>query len=234
MGRLTTLRVLNWNVHGLRDDVGALAATVASSGAHLFVVQEAPRLFRWRSRCAELARRCGMVVVAGGGGDACGNLLLASVAVRVHAARSRRLVFLPGEQPRGAAVAECSLAGARFTALGTHLSLHPAERLRQVPALLAGLPEDGPPLVLAGDLNEQPGGPTWDAFADRLDDAAVSYGDDTPTFSTDNPRRRIDAIWVDRRMTVERYTVLDTPLVRRASDHFPLVAEVKLEEATAG
>jgi len=234
VGRLTTLRVLSWKVHGLRDDVDALAATVASSGAHLFIVQEAPRLFRWRSRCAELARRCGMVVAAGGGADACGNLLLSTVAVRVHSAGSSRLVFLPGEQPRGAAVARCSLAGSEFTAVGTHLSLHPAERLRQVPALLAQFPADAPPLVLAGDLNEQSDGPTWEAFAGRLDDAAGLAGDGTPTFSTGNPRRRIDAIWADPRINVERYTVLDTPSVRRASDHFPLLADLKLEAATGG
>lgn len=225
---MTTLRVLSYNVRGLRDDVDALVRVVTGSGAHVVCVQEAPRFFRWRSRCAELARRCGLVVVAGGG-DAAGNLLMASVAVRVHAARSLLLPLTPGLQLRGAALAHCSLAGACFTAVSTHLGLNPAERLRHVPLLLGELAEDGPPVVLAADVNEQPGGPVWEALAPRLDDVAAAAGaGDVPTFSCASPRRRIDGLFVDRRVVVAGYQVLDSPDARTASDHFPVYAELKL------
>jgi endonuclease/exonuclease/phosphatase family metal-dependent hydrolase len=225
---MTTLRVLSYNVRGLRDDVTALTGVIAGSGAHVVFVQEAPKVFRWRSRCAALARRSGLVVVTGGG-EASGNLLLASLAVRVHAARSLFLPLTPGQQLRGAAVAHCSLGGAEFTAVSTHLSLNPAERLRQVPRLLAEVPEDGPPLVLAADFNEQPGGPVWEAFAPRLDDVAEVAGDTgTPTFSCASPRRRIDGFFVDRSVKVSAYEVLDSPDVRRASDHFPIYAELQI------
>ena len=225
---MTTLRVLTYNVRGLRDDTDALARVVVESGAHLVCVQEAPKVFRWRARCAELARRCGMVVVAGGG-DAAGNLLIASIAVRVHAARSLLLPLTPGQQLRGAALAHCSLAGSEFIAVSTHLSLNPAERLRHVPLLLDELAEDGPPVVLAADFNEQPGGPVWEAFTPRLDDvAALAEATDTPTFSCAWPRRRIDGFFVDRRVGVAGYRVLDSSDVRRASDHFPVYTELKL------
>jgi endonuclease/exonuclease/phosphatase family metal-dependent hydrolase len=225
---VTTLRVLSYNVRGLRDDGAALARVVAGSGAHVVFVQEAPKVVRWRSRCAALARGCGMVVVTGGG-TAAGNLLMASVGVRVHAARSLFLPLTPGQQLRGAAVAHCSIGGSEFTAVGTHLSLNPAERVRQVPLLLAEVPEDGPPLILAADFNEQPGGPVWEALAPRLDDAAAVAGDTgTPTFSCASPRRRIDGFFVDRRVVVSGYQVLDSADVRRASDHFPVYAELKL------
>jgi endonuclease/exonuclease/phosphatase family metal-dependent hydrolase len=227
-GVTTTLRVLSYNVRGLRDDVAALTRVITGSGADLVCVQEAPKVFRWRARCAALARRCGMVVVAGGGGAA-GNLLMSTLAIRVHAARSVLLPLTPGQQLRGAAVAHCSLRGAEFTAVSTHLSLDPPERARQVPLLLAEVPEELPPLVLAADFNEQPGGPVWEAFAPRLDDVAAIAGDPgTPTFSCASPRRRIDGFFVERAVKVAGYRVLDSPDVRRASDHFPVYAELAL------
>ena len=224
---MTELTVLTYNVHGLKDDFAALQRVIRESGAHVVCVQEAPKIFRWRARAADLARRCGLVVVAGGG-DAAGNLMLCDLAVTVHRART---LFLPYELPsrpeipqlRGAVVAELSLAGKRFTALGTHLSLHAEERAHQAGRLLGLVDPAEPPLVLAGDLNEPPGGPVSEVLAERLVDTAVAAGDpDTPTFSTWAPRRRIDHVWADPQLAVRKYTVLDSPDVRVASDHFPV------------
>ncbi|HEV2086714.1 MAG TPA: endonuclease/exonuclease/phosphatase family protein [Cryptosporangiaceae bacterium] len=220
------LRVLNWNAHGLRDDVDALTRVVADARAHVVCLQEAPRHFRWRARSAALARRCGMVVLAGGGEDAVGNLLLCSLAVTVRATRSLRLPLTPGEQPRAAALARCTLGGVPFTAVGVHLGLHPAERVRHVPVLLAEATAGGDPVVLAGDLNERPGGPVWQDLGRSLRDAAGT--DETPTFSCGAPDRRIDAIFADPALAVRHYAVLDSPSVRRASDHFPVYAELEL------
>jgi endonuclease/exonuclease/phosphatase family metal-dependent hydrolase len=223
---VTTLRVLTYNVRGLRDDVSALTRVIAGSGADLVFIQETPRFFRWRARCAELARKSGMVVVTGGA-NAAGNMLMSSLAVRVHEARSILLPLTRGQQLRGAAIALCSLGGAEFSAVSAHLSLDPAERLRQVPQLLEEVPEEVAPLVLAADFNEKPDGPVWAALAPRLDDVAAIAGDTgTPTFSVASPRRRIDAFFVDRAIKVTSYQVLDSPDVRRASDHFPVYAEL--------
>jgi endonuclease/exonuclease/phosphatase family metal-dependent hydrolase len=49
-----------------------------------------------------------------------------------------------------------------------------------------------------------------------------------PTYSCADPRRRIDAIFTDPRITVVAYQVPDTPVARRASDHFPVVADLRL------
>jgi endonuclease/exonuclease/phosphatase family metal-dependent hydrolase len=231
---MTTLTVLTYNVRGLRDDVDALVRVVRGSGAQLLYVQEAPKVVRWRARAAELARRCGMVVVTGGR-TAAGNLLLSDIAVTVHRARE---VLLPLECPprlklpqrRGATVAELSLAGHRFTALGTHLSLYPEERARQARRLLGFLPPDAPPLVLAGDLNEEPGGVVSTVLGERLVDAAIVAGDPgSPTFSTGSPRRRIDYVWADPGLPVTGYEVLDSADVRAASDHFPVRVRLTLD-----
>jgi endonuclease/exonuclease/phosphatase family metal-dependent hydrolase len=58
-----------------------------------------------------------------------------------------------------------------------------------------------------------------------LVDAASS---DRPTFSCADPRDRIDAVFVDPRIKVRGYDVVDTPAARRASDHFPVVVDLGL------
>jgi endonuclease/exonuclease/phosphatase family metal-dependent hydrolase len=227
---MTELTVLTYNARGLRDDLAALVRVVRGSGAQLVYVQEAPSRFRWRARAADLARRCGLVVVTGGR-SAAGNLLLADLAVTVHSARD---VLLPAERPsrlelpqrRGATVAELSLSGRRFTAVGTHLSTYPAERARQARLLLGLVPADAAPTVLAGDLNEGPDGTVAAILRERLVDAGDGFG--TPTFSTGSPRRRIDYVWADPGLPVTGYEVLDSPDVRAGSDHFPVRARLAL------
>ena len=50
------LRVLSYNVHGQRDDVAALGRLVRDLAPDIAIIQEAPRRFRWRQKCAQLAR----------------------------------------------------------------------------------------------------------------------------------------------------------------------------------
>jgi len=219
------LRLLTWNVRGLRDDLEALHATVRSVDPHVVAIQEAPRVVRRRTRAAELARRCGLVVVTGGR-PAAGNLLLSSIAVEVDSARDVRLPNLPGRQSRGAVVARLALAGRRFAVVGTHLGLDAADRVVQLDALIELFAPLDEPVVVLGDLNEPPGGAVTSVLGQPLVDAA---GDDaTPTFPTRGPRRRIDQVWVDRRLPVRAYQVIDTAAARRASDHLPVLAEVEL------
>ncbi|WP_178379979.1 endonuclease/exonuclease/phosphatase family protein [Cryptosporangium aurantiacum] len=218
------LRVLNWNVRGLRDDVDALARTIRGTAPHVVVLQEAPRVLRWRARAAQLARRCGLVVVRGGG-DASGNLVLASLAVTVRETAVVRLPFTRFQHPRAAVVVRGALAGAPFTVVGVHLGLTGPERAAHVPVLLDAVPGDEP-TVVAGDVNETADGPAWRALTERLVD--VGADDPTPTFSTRSPRRRIDALFVSPGVPARGYQVLDTPEVTRASDHRPLVAEFGL------
>ena len=216
------LRVFDWNVRGLRDDVDAVVRTVREAAPHVVVLQEAPRIVRWRTRAAALARRCGLVVVQGG---ASGNLVLASLAVTVRDTAVVRLPFTRFQHPRAAVVVRGSLAGAPFTVAGVHLGLTEPERVGHVPVLLTALAGDEP-IVLAGDVNETGDGPAWRALTDHFVD--VGAGDPTPTFSTRAPRRRIDGLFVSPGTPVRNYQVLTTPDVERASDHRPLVAEVGL------
>lgn len=225
-GPVARLRLLTYNVHGLRDDADALVRVIRAAAPDVVCVQEAPRRFRWRHKCAELARRCGLLV-GSGGGTALGNLIMVNLRVRVHEAWSLRFPLTPGRHLRGAAFARCSVAGGRFLLAGSHLSTDPAERPTQAALLRAALSGATDPVLLAADLNDTAGSLAWRTLADGRHDAAEQAGAaKQPTFSVSSPRRRIDAVFADERCPVTRYEVLDTPDVRRASDHFPVLVEV--------
>lgn len=136
----------------------------------------------------------------------------------------------PGRHLRGAAYADCVVAGgARFTVAGSHLSTDPAERPAQAALLKRELDAAGAPVVAGADLNEGPDGPAWATVARGLTDAADAAGRaDRLTYPCAAPRRRIDALFVDPRITVVDYDVVDTPLTRRASDHFPVLVDLLL------
>jgi endonuclease/exonuclease/phosphatase family metal-dependent hydrolase len=220
--------MLSYNVRGLYDDDEALVRVIRAAAPDVVAVQESPNWFRWRPRSAALARRCGLVVL-GGGFPAQRNLLLCSVAVRSHGTRN---LLLSGRRlpPRGAATALCSLGGSRFGLVGTHLDLVAEHRVTQAKRLLdwVGWLGDAP-LVLAGDINEGPGSPAWEMLTARLADAAAACGADHQlTYSATEPVKRIDGIFVDPAIRPVSVEVLDTPDVRMASDHRPVLAELEL------
>jgi len=224
---------MSYNVHGQRDDRRALATVVREARPDVVIVQEAPRRFRWRHKCAALADAFGLVVAAGGL-PSLGNLLLTSLRVRVHRSWCRRYPLTPGRHLRGAAFAECGVGGARFVVAGSHLSTDPAERPGQAVLLKQAVSESALPVVLGADLNETSEGSAWRAVAAGLTDVAVAAGQsDCFTYSCARPRKRIDALFADPRIAVLSYDVIATAAARRASDHLPLLAEF-LMPATAG
>jgi endonuclease/exonuclease/phosphatase family metal-dependent hydrolase len=214
---------LSYNVHGLRDDRAALTGLVRDLAPDVVVVQEAPRRFRWRTKCAALADDFGMVVAAGGL-PSLGNLLLVSLRVRVHEAWSLRYPLTPGRHLRGAAFARCTVRGARFTISGSHLATDPVERPAQAERWKEELSRIEGPLIAGGDLNEGPGGGAWRTVADGFAPNSSS----SLTFPATLPRVRLDALFVSPDISVESYEVLETDQARRASDHLPIVADLLL------
>ena len=101
---MTTLRLLSYNVRSMRDDVDALGRVMREIAPDVAIIQEAPRFLRWRSACAALARRAGLVLVTGGRASGA-NLVLSSLAVDVLA--THELAFTADRRlhHRGAAVA---------------------------------------------------------------------------------------------------------------------------------
>jgi endonuclease/exonuclease/phosphatase family metal-dependent hydrolase len=217
------LRVLSYNVHGLRDDRAALTGMIRDLEPDVVIVQEAPRRFRWRHKCAALADEVDMVVAAGGL-PALGNLLLVTLRVKVHETWCLRYPLTPGRHLRGAAFARCSVRGAEFSISGSHLATDPVERPGQAAVWKAALGAIEGPLIAAGDLNEGPGGGAWRTVADGF----VSAESTKLTFPATLPRQRLDAVFVSPDITVEKYDVIETDQAIRASDHLPVLADLRL------
>jgi endonuclease/exonuclease/phosphatase family metal-dependent hydrolase len=231
---VTTLRLLSYNVRSMRDDVDALARVMRGIAADVAIIQEAPRFLRWRSQCAALARRAGMVLVTGGRASGA-NLVLSSLAVDVIATHELTFTADRHLHHRGAAVAVLRLRGVRFAVAGTHLDLIEAPRLRHLDELAAfadaNLPQDAP-LIVGGDLNAVPSSATWQRLQRFGTDAFAAVGTgDGLTYSATAPVRRIDGIFADPRLHPLKAEAIDSADVRIASDHRPLVVEYQLPDA---
>ena len=104
----------------------------------------------------------------------------------------------------------------------------PRLRLRrnQLPRLRQ-LPPGAGPSVVAGDLNETSSGPAWQSLAaGRIDPNAEA---DLPTFSTSNPRRRIDTILVPdswATAAISPLEIVPESEVIAATDHRPVIVDV--------
>jgi endonuclease/exonuclease/phosphatase family metal-dependent hydrolase len=217
---------MSYNVHGLSDDRAALTALVRDLAPDVLVVQEAPRRFRWRHKCAALADDGGLVFAAGGL-PALGNLILVSLRVRVEETWCLRYPLTPGRHLRGAAFVRGSVRGASFTVSGSHLATDPTERPDQAALWKAALTAAEGPVIAAGDLNEGPGGGAWRTVEDGL----VSSTEGRPTFPATLPARLIDGLFVTPDIAIEKYEIVENDLARRASDHLPVLADLILPSA---
>jgi endonuclease/exonuclease/phosphatase family metal-dependent hydrolase len=123
--------------------------------------------------------------------------------------------------------------------VNTHLSVQPVERLRQAELVRRRFDERPGPGLLLGDFNDVPAsdtlaalrGPT--ALSGPLLDAFDVAGAGPPeTFSVKDPNRRIDYILA--RGGVAPAGVCRVWTENRTSDHFPVVAELGLDEVCLG
>jgi endonuclease/exonuclease/phosphatase family metal-dependent hydrolase len=223
------LRVLSYNVRGLRDDGDALAQVVRDADPDVVCVQEAPRFLRWRTKCAALAREWGLLYVAGGG-DTGGTALFVHMRVEVDEPLAETLSRQWGWPDRGVASAVVTKGGARLAVASLHLPLVAEQRRLQVGRVLAALDRHSPAHRLAaGDLNEPPTGPSWAALhSGGLLDLDPDCG---PTYPATGPERRIDGILATQGVEVVDHQVIATAAVARASDHSPLLAVVQVPTA---
>jgi endonuclease/exonuclease/phosphatase family metal-dependent hydrolase len=222
------MRVVSYNIRSLRDDRSAVVRVVRAADPDVLCIQEAPRFFRWRAKCARLAADTGLLI-ASGGRDAAANLILIRPGLEIESARSVLFSKDPRLHQRGVAIAVLRVSHQRILVAGTHLDGYPIPRLRHVGELFAAIDAEQPPcqvMVLAGDFNDDPGTPVWDALSARgADSFAVAGTGDGLTLNVTEPTRRIDAIFVAG-ATVRAARSIDSEDVRIASDHRPVLAEI--------
>jgi endonuclease/exonuclease/phosphatase family metal-dependent hydrolase len=229
------IRVLSYNIRSMRDDTDALARVITACAPDLVLIQESPRFFRWRKKLARLAAASGLVILTGGA-TAAGPAILCTLRATVERTEDVVLPLTPGLHRRGFATAVVRFGGARLGVLSCHLSLQKDERYEQGGMLLDRLAGLGVEHAIAGgDLNEPPGGRTFELLADGLQDcrATAPWGGEH-TWWRDEPHRRIDAIFATKGVEVLGCGVpLDHPGVtetdlRTATDHFPVLAALRI------
>lgn len=221
---MQSLRLMTWNVRPLRDDQDALVRVVRRCAPDVLFVQEAPRFLRAQSKLAALARRTGLVV-AGGGRPAAGVAILTSLRVDVDGRSDRKLSKSPRLHQRGLASARLTLGDRTFTGASVHLGLDASERERHA-AEIRRLLGDGL-WVVGGDFNEKSSGSSWRSLAAGHADPGADA--DLPTFSSSNPRGRIDTILVPdswKTATVSPLEIVPESDVVSATDHRPVIVDV--------
>lgn len=121
--------------------------------------------------------------------------------------------------------------GRKLLFMVTHIDFRKdnAERLlnvAEIKRIIAQYP--GLPIVLCGDFNDFPDTPVHRAMKETFDDAWELIGEGKGfTFPSPDPNRRIDYIWLLKDKSVA--PIKAWVPVTEASDHRPLVADLKLK-----
>jgi endonuclease/exonuclease/phosphatase family metal-dependent hydrolase len=224
------IRLLTYNIHRWGDDRRAVAEVITRCAPDVAMIQEAPTWWWTRRRRLALARTVGLHYLAG----AARTIALVADPLRWTARRARirrplvrrrkRLVAL--QLPGGAVAVSCS--DPALTVIGCHLGLATGARSAELHQVFdLGRPDE--PTVIAGDVNERPGGPVWQLAARLgLSDVTADAG---PTFPSGGPQARIDAVWASTGLQVNRIDPEELGVTRRllvrASDHLPLLVEIR-------
>ncbi|MEY4698116.1 MAG: hypothetical protein RIT14_2544 [Pseudomonadota bacterium] len=228
------LRVASWNIHkGIgadrRRDLMRTADVLVEIAPDIIALQEADLRFGDRAGLLDLDhlhQESGMVPVPVGTPGPShgwhGNLILLRKGIAITQVHR---VTLPGLEPRGALIADLSVAGHGLRIVATHLGLLRTSRLSQVHALSQRLDQMDPlPTLLMGDLNEWRNGP-----ASPLAHFSHRFRAAPPVRSFP---ARFPVLTLDRMLVaggdVHEMRTHDTALSRRASDHLPIKGRLVL------
>lgn len=116
--------------------------------------------------------------------------------------------------------------GHKIAIAGTHLC-HQFEknRVAQVEKINTIFSAMDLPVLLGGDFNFTPGSVPYKNITEKMDDAALKYGNPRPTYPSDLPRKRIDYFFIskDAPWRIKEVRVLDAA----ASDHAPVLVTLE-------
>ncbi|HLN75810.1 MAG TPA: endonuclease/exonuclease/phosphatase family protein [Nocardioidaceae bacterium] len=223
---MPALRVMTYNIWmgGRRGSL--LDQAVREADPDVLLVNETPKTpLLWKHRCRELVEGWGMRYVAGGR-DAGSNLIAVRPGIGVKSKSATKL-HEPLFQPRrGIAAAQLRVGGTLVGVVSCHLSLDAERRAVEVERVLDVARRLRGTVIVAGDLNEGPGGANWH----RLRAAGyVDHGSNAwKTFPAEAPTKRIDALLVRGTAPVSHHGDPGVPedLQKQASDHRAVMAVV--------
>lgn len=115
--------------------------------------------------------------------------------------------------------------------INTHLSIYPQEQRQQASELVAEWLEPAKSqgqVVLCGDFNASPQSTTWKILSESLTDVAHSdpLSRRQPTYFSPYPMLRVDHIFMSNGLQAASQ-VIRSRLARVASDHLPVIADLR-------
>lgn len=236
--RARTIRVATYNVHRCRGLDGRtlphrIAAVLAEIDADVVALQEVVGASAHRAgQAAEIGAALGMGWVMAPTrhlrGALFGNVVLTRLPVRQH---SQYDLSWKTCEPRGAQRVDIALDDLTLHVYNVHFGTSLMERRYQAERL-ASLVHDrrvhGPKLVL-GDFNEWARGLATDVLAQRLRSVDLrAHLRRVRTYPAFFPLLHLDHIYYEGRVEVLRVALPRTRLTRVASDHLPLVADLRV------
>ena len=229
------IRVATYNVHACvgsdgRHDPKRTAAVINEIGADVVALQE----FRYPADIALETRtpvvltelenyQCALGPARRGATHCFGNVLLTPHKIlEVH----RIDLSIARYEPRSALAATIDVRGVELHVLAAHLGLRLAERRFQVKQIMEYLRSvRGALVAVLGDFNDWlPGRSVMHVLDEHL-----GHSPKTRSFPVAWPLLALDRIWVHPRQALGRVTIHQSPIARRASDHYPVVAEINPE-----
>jgi endonuclease/exonuclease/phosphatase family metal-dependent hydrolase len=249
----TELRLMTYNVHGCggmdgRVSPRRVARVIRGQMPDIVALQEVDfgrRRSRAEDQAAIIARELGMHAVfcptVTRGDEHYGHALLSRYPIEV--VKRARLPHDPSswwQEPRSAIWARVEVGGHVVNVITMHLGLGPRERVLQVREILGeewigGISSDEP-VIICGDFNALPGSVPYKLAAAKLRDVQAAGGGHRPrgTFSSLQPLVRLDHIFTSPHFERTRVIVVRNDLSRVASDHLPLVADLRIATAVVG
>lgn len=237
----SSVRVMTYNIHhaeGLdkKLDVERIAGIINGQRPDIVALQEVDKGVERtakRDLPAELSKLTGMSCVFSNNyhyqGGEYGNAVLTRLPIK--SSTNQHFKMLREGEQRGILQLVLDAHGEELVFMNTHIDFRQddTERLANVKEIEAIMKDlRGRTVVLCGDFNDTPGSRTYQGLSAMfIDSWTVSGKGEGFTIPADNPRKRIDYIWISKssHLRPKRMEVLRT----EASDHLPIVADLEFE-----
>ena len=231
--RIATYNVHRWQGNNGRSkpDVARAGFVISELGADVIALQEVLRPFESEGDdplaqlCDELDLYLAFAVTRRHRRGQLGNAILSRFPITAISVID---ISFSRFERRGALAAKVGHAGVELGIIATHLSLVDRTRHRQVQSLLNHPQMNAGPSVLLGDMN------AWrkcKGSKQLEENFNLHHNVDWPaSFPSVRPMLALDRIYV-RHASVLDVRNHDSMAARKASDHLPVIAEVKIEKA---